>query len=194
MSEATPPVGEDDLHAYIDGQLEVSRRHAVERHLAENPEAARRVAAYQAQREALRAAFATRTEEPLPPRLTLASIIGQRSRRRRTPWPGCRVHHSGFRRRDSCRLAIARVARLKPGAAGDVCPRTGGAHEPCRLLCRPPSPGRVAKRRDGAPTTMAVEPARPDRCGTRPLGPRLSPDRRQAAGDRAWRGGGALDV
>ena len=87
MSEATPPIGEDDLHAYIDGQLEVSRRRAVERYLAEDPEAARRVAAYQAQREALRAAFAARTEEPLPPRLTLASIIGQRSRRRRTPWP-----------------------------------------------------------------------------------------------------------
>jgi anti-sigma factor RsiW len=85
MSEATPPIGEDDLHAYIDGQLEVSRRRAVERYLAENSEAARRVAAYQAQREALRAAFA-RTDEPLPPELTLASIIRQRSRRRRTPW------------------------------------------------------------------------------------------------------------
>ncbi len=80
-----PPIGEDDLHAYIDGQLEAGRRQAVEHYLAENPEAARRVAAYQAQREVLRAAFA-RTDEPLPPELTLASIIGQRSRRRRTPW------------------------------------------------------------------------------------------------------------
>jgi anti-sigma factor RsiW len=86
MSEATPPVGEDDLHAYIDGQLGVSRRYAVERYLAENPEAARRVAAYQAQRDALRAAFAARADEPLPPRLTLASIIEQRSRPRRAPW------------------------------------------------------------------------------------------------------------
>jgi anti-sigma factor RsiW len=86
MSEATPPIGEDDLHAYIDGQLDVGRRHAVERYLAEDPEATRRVAAYQAQREALRAAFAAHTDEPLPPELTLASLIGQRSRPRRTPW------------------------------------------------------------------------------------------------------------
>jgi anti-sigma factor RsiW len=86
MSDATPPIGEDDLHAYVDGQLGAGRRHAVERHLAANPEAARRVAAYQAQRDALRAAFAAHTDEPLPPALDLAHIIGQRSRRRRTPW------------------------------------------------------------------------------------------------------------
>ncbi len=81
-----PPVGEGDLHAYVDGQLDIGRRAAVEDHLAENPEAARRVAAYQAQRAALRAAFALRTAEPLPHALTLAAIIGARSRRRRTPW------------------------------------------------------------------------------------------------------------
>lgn len=86
MSGATPPVGEDDLHAYVDGQLEIARRHAVERYLAENAEAAERVAAYQAQRMALRAAFASLSAEPLPPGLMLAGIIGQRLRPRRTPW------------------------------------------------------------------------------------------------------------
>lgn len=86
MSEVMPPIGEDDLHAYIDGQIEAGRLRALERYLAENPEAARRVAAYQAQREALRAAFATSAAEPLPPRLMLASIIERRTRRRRTPW------------------------------------------------------------------------------------------------------------
>jgi anti-sigma factor RsiW len=60
MSEVTPPIGEDDLHAYIDGQLDLGRRLAVERYLAENPEAAQRVAAYRQQREAIRAAFKAR--------------------------------------------------------------------------------------------------------------------------------------
>jgi DNA-directed RNA polymerase specialized sigma24 family protein len=55
-----PEIDEDDLHAYIDGQLLIWRHLAVERNLEANPEAARRVAAYQAQRDARRTAFATR--------------------------------------------------------------------------------------------------------------------------------------
>jgi anti-sigma factor RsiW len=85
MSEVTPPTHEDDLHAYIDGALEDGQRPAVERYLAENPEAAHRVAAYQVQREALRTAFASRAAEKLPPELSLAQIIGQQNRPRR-PW------------------------------------------------------------------------------------------------------------
>ena len=83
MSDATPPVGEDDLHAYLDGQLPVERRLIVERHLEKNPEAARKVADYRAQREAIRSAYAARPAEPLPPELSLARIIAQRGRR---PW------------------------------------------------------------------------------------------------------------
>jgi anti-sigma factor RsiW len=86
MSAATPPVGEYDLHAYVDGQLSAERRPAVERYLAETPEAARKVADYQVQREAIRAAFAARTVEPLPPELTLARIIARRGRVPRMPW------------------------------------------------------------------------------------------------------------
>jgi anti-sigma factor RsiW len=85
MSEAMRPVDESDLHAYVDGQLQAERRQAVELHLARSPEAAERVAAYGAQREALRAAFAARTE-PVPPHLKLASIMAQRARRRAPPW------------------------------------------------------------------------------------------------------------
>lgn len=86
MNEATPPIGEDDLHGYIDRQLAPERRPAVERHLAENPEAAQRVAAYQAQRDALRAAFAARAAEPLPPQLSFDRIIARRNRRPRSIW------------------------------------------------------------------------------------------------------------
>jgi len=56
VGEVTPLIGEGDLHAYVDGALEVGLRPAVELYLAQNPEAAGRVAAYQAQREALRKA------------------------------------------------------------------------------------------------------------------------------------------
>jgi anti-sigma factor RsiW len=86
MSDATPPVGEDDLHAYLDGQLPVERRLVVERHLEKNPEAARKVANYRVQREAIRAAFAGRSAEPLPPELSLARIIAARGRRPWRPW------------------------------------------------------------------------------------------------------------
>jgi anti-sigma factor RsiW len=88
MSDARPPVDEDDLHAYLDGQLPAERRLDVERHLAKNPDAARKIADYRAQREAIRAAFTARPTEPLPPELSLARIIAQRGRR---PWRSWRI-------------------------------------------------------------------------------------------------------
>ena len=39
------PITEDDLHAYVDDQLDATRRIEVEEHLAHNPEAAARVMA-----------------------------------------------------------------------------------------------------------------------------------------------------
>jgi anti-sigma factor RsiW len=83
MSEVTPPIRENDLHAYVDGQLDAGRQLAVERYLEENPDSSRQVAAYRAQREAVREGFATFAAEPLPPKLSLARIIAQRNRR---PW------------------------------------------------------------------------------------------------------------
>jgi anti-sigma factor RsiW len=86
MGEVTPSIGEDDLHAYVDGQLPAERRDAVQAYLRENPDAARRVTDYQAQRQAIRAAFAAAPVEPLPRELSLARIIAQRGRRPRAPW------------------------------------------------------------------------------------------------------------
>jgi anti-sigma factor RsiW len=86
VSEEVPPIGEDDLHAYVDGQLPAERRQAVEDHLRQNPDAARRVADFQDQRQAIRAAFASPVADPLPRRLSLAHIIAHRGRRSRTPW------------------------------------------------------------------------------------------------------------
>lgn len=55
----THPVPEADLHAYADGLLGEADRRRVEAHLAENPDAARMVADWQAQNDGLRNAFAT---------------------------------------------------------------------------------------------------------------------------------------
>jgi anti-sigma factor RsiW len=57
MSESRP-VSEADLHAYADGFLDEADRKRVEEHLAENPEAARVMADWQAQNEGLKNAFA----------------------------------------------------------------------------------------------------------------------------------------
>src|ERR1700722_2502014 len=87
MSEGMPPINENDLHAYLDGQLDAERRLAVERYLDENPEDAQRMAAYGVHREAIRVAYAARAAEPLPAALSLAHIVAESHRRPRVPWP-----------------------------------------------------------------------------------------------------------
>ncbi len=89
MTAPTAPEGrgavpEEELHAYVDGQLAPERRDEVATWLADEPEAAARVRAWQTQREELRAAFA----EPAPPapNLDLLRIVETRMRRRRLPW------------------------------------------------------------------------------------------------------------
>ena len=78
MSDPARPIAEEELHAWIDGQLEPDRLPAVLRYLQEQPDVARRVAAWRDQREALRAAFAPVAAEPIPPRLGLERLVQQR--------------------------------------------------------------------------------------------------------------------
>jgi anti-sigma factor RsiW len=87
MNEATPPIGENDLHAYVDGRLDPERRRAVAHYLTQTQEAAERVAAYQRQRQTIRSAFAAREAgETLPPELSLARILARRTRHPIRPW------------------------------------------------------------------------------------------------------------
>ncbi len=86
MSDPGRPIGEEELHAYIDGQLAPDRQPAVQHYLQEHPDVARRVAAYREQRAALRAAFDAVAGEPIPPALNLELLIQQRLEQRRTPW------------------------------------------------------------------------------------------------------------
>ena len=74
MIEREPPVTEDELHAYVDGQLADDRRAAVEQWLAEHAEDAARVAAWRAQADAMRARYGAIADEPVPPRFDLAKL------------------------------------------------------------------------------------------------------------------------
>ena len=76
-----PLVSEDDLHAYVDDALPPDRRSEIERRLAADEDAAKRVAGFTAQRAALRAALAPIAAEAIPPALDLARLIERRQRR-----------------------------------------------------------------------------------------------------------------
>lgn len=74
MSEIT----EDDLHAYVDGQLPVERRIEVEAWLAAHPEDEARVRNWQAQNRSLHEAFDGMLNEPLP--LDMVRAVNARRR------------------------------------------------------------------------------------------------------------------
>jgi anti-sigma factor RsiW len=86
VSDPSRPIAEEELHAYVDGQLEADRHPAVLRYLQDHPDVARQVAAWNDQREALQAALASVAAEPIPPRLGLERLVQQRLGRRSLPW------------------------------------------------------------------------------------------------------------
>jgi anti-sigma factor RsiW len=61
-----PPPGEDELNAFVDGELSPARREAVAAMLRADPALAARVAAYRSDSELLRVALAGIVEAPLP--------------------------------------------------------------------------------------------------------------------------------
>ncbi|MCX7318952.1 MAG: anti-sigma factor [Hyphomicrobiales bacterium] len=75
------PIGEDDLHAYVDGRLLPNRLGVVEAYLKANPGAAAQVSAWRAQRETLRDQLAAKASEPIPARLRISSIRAIRRQR-----------------------------------------------------------------------------------------------------------------
>lgn len=86
MNQSLRPICEQDLHGYVDGQLDDDRRRAVEVYLRDNPEAAEQVAIDCAQRAALRAALAGIAAQPIPPRLDLTRLVEPRLPRRHASW------------------------------------------------------------------------------------------------------------
>jgi len=99
---STRPILEDDLHAYVDGVLDATRRAEVQAYLDSHADSAARVAAYIRQKAALQAALAGVAQEPIPPELSLRHLVEGRRPRHAVPW----------------RMAVAAVVLLAIGAAG----------------------------------------------------------------------------
>ena len=75
MIDRESPVTEDELHAYVDGELPGDRLEAVGAWLAGNPEQAALVAAWRAQADSIRARYSAVKDEPVPERLQLDRIL-----------------------------------------------------------------------------------------------------------------------
>ncbi|WP_158903472.1 anti-sigma factor [Burkholderia sp. L27(2015)] len=73
MNRKNDPVTEDDLHAYVDDLLSEHRREDVDRMLASNAEAKRRVNHNRMLNEMIRERHVHVLREPVPPRLQLTS-------------------------------------------------------------------------------------------------------------------------
>jgi len=83
MTDRPTPVTEDELHAYVDGELPADRREAVEAWLAGHPDDANLVGAWRAQAEMIRARYGAVVNDPVPSRLQLNQLL-RNGRRWRT--------------------------------------------------------------------------------------------------------------
>lgn len=102
MSRETDNITEKDLLAYADGQMEASRREAIEKHLGGDPAMAARVRDWQRQNEAINALYKNIASEAIPARLK-PRRIAMELELRRTSWR---------------KLAAAAALALVIGAAG----------------------------------------------------------------------------
>jgi anti-sigma factor RsiW len=100
------PVRDDDLHAYVDGRLDVERRRVVEAYLAADRDAAARVADWAEQNQRLAALFDPVLDEPIPERITAAIARG-----------AARPSGGGWSVGDWALRAAASIAILAVGAA-----------------------------------------------------------------------------
>jgi anti-sigma factor RsiW len=82
MSDKSVKIEDDELHAWIDGQLGEDRLRAVEEAVAADPALAAKAEAFAAQNRELAALFGAVADEPLPDRLHAAKLAARRPRRR----------------------------------------------------------------------------------------------------------------
>src|SRR5258705_11932348 len=74
MTDRDLPVAEDELHAYVDGELPPDRLAAVEAWLSTHPQDMARVAAWRSLADAIRARYGVVATERVPARLSLRQI------------------------------------------------------------------------------------------------------------------------
>jgi anti-sigma factor RsiW len=75
MVERKSPVTEEELHAFVDGELPADRISAVEDWLASHPDDAGRIAAWQLQADTIRARFNKTANETIPARLKIEELL-----------------------------------------------------------------------------------------------------------------------
>jgi anti-sigma factor RsiW len=80
MRELNLPITEDELHAYVDGELPDDRCANVEAWLKSHPDDAARVAAWRAMAETLQRRYGGVVDEAVPKRLEIEKIIGRPQR------------------------------------------------------------------------------------------------------------------
>jgi anti-sigma factor RsiW len=93
MSEPQMPIGEEDLHAYVDGTLSDERRAEVERALEQNPELAARVSDYFSLNGLLHERYDRVLSEPVPKRLQTGA---PRHARLAANWPRYAAQFAGM--------------------------------------------------------------------------------------------------
>lgn len=74
MTDRDLPVSEDELHAYVDGELAPDRKAAVEAWLAKHPDDMTRVNGWRSLADAIRARYGAVATEPVPARLSVRQI------------------------------------------------------------------------------------------------------------------------
>lgn len=74
-----PPISDEDLHGFVDGEITPERRRAVEAFLASSPTDVERVESWRRQGDIIRAAFARVEAEPPPSSLLLPSPARKRT-------------------------------------------------------------------------------------------------------------------
>jgi anti-sigma factor RsiW len=84
MTDFNLPVTEDELHAYVDGELPGDRKEAVANWLTAHPGEAATVAAWRAQADSIRARFGAVAQEPVPARLKIEQLMRQSGTGRRS--------------------------------------------------------------------------------------------------------------
>src|SRR5262245_506614 len=81
MIDRDQPVTEEELHAYVDGELPAERRAAVDAWLSTHPDDMTRVSAWRAQADAIRSRYGSVASEPISARFDV-----ERLARRSWPW------------------------------------------------------------------------------------------------------------
>lgn len=72
MTSASDAIGDEELHAFVDGELDAKRAARIEARLVEDSNVAAAVLGIRAQKACLRRAFDRVLDEPVPSRLVAA--------------------------------------------------------------------------------------------------------------------------